>query len=68
MWRHAKIEIASRGRAARVRDSAIRIGICQLFLRHTSANLCITENSDPQVRHDLERFARRMRCRRRCFN
>jgi len=69
VWRQAEIEIATRGRgfheltadvAAQVRGSAIRIGICQLFLRHTSASLCITENADPEVHRDLERFAQRL--------
>ncbi|MBL6752505.1 MAG: YjbQ family protein, partial [Nevskia sp.] len=35
-------------------------GLCHLFLRHTSASLCITENADPEVLRDLERFARRL--------
>jgi secondary thiamine-phosphate synthase enzyme len=69
MWRQARLQIATRGRgfheltgeiAARVRDSGIRIGSCHVFLRHTSASLCVTENADPQVRADLERFAQRL--------
>jgi secondary thiamine-phosphate synthase enzyme len=69
MWRQAEIEIATRGRgfheltaevAARVGGCGVRIGICHLFLRHTSASLCITENADSEVRRDLERFAQRM--------
>ena len=69
MWRQTEIEIATRGRgfhelgaavAAQLRDWPIRIGICQLFLRHTSARLCITEKADPEVRRDLERFAQRL--------
>jgi secondary thiamine-phosphate synthase enzyme len=36
------------------------VGLCHLFLQHTSAGLCITENADPEVRHDLERFAQRL--------
>ena len=31
-------------------------GLCHLFIRHTSASLVITENADPAVREDLERF------------
>ncbi len=34
--------------------SKIHIGICQLFIQHTSASLAINENADPTVRHDLE--------------
>jgi secondary thiamine-phosphate synthase enzyme len=69
MWRQAELEIATRGRgfheltaevATEVGGSGIRLGICHLFLRHTSASLCITENADPEVRRDLERFAQRM--------
>ena len=36
--------------------SAVRSGICHVFLRHTSASLLITENADPDVRRDLEAF------------
>ena len=69
MWRQAEIVIATRGRGyheltaeadAQVHASAIRTGMCHLFLRHTSASLCITENADPEVRGDLERFAQRI--------
>lgn len=42
-----------------VADSGLSIGLCHLFLRHTSASLCVTENVDPDVRADLERFAER---------
>ena len=31
-------------------------GLCQVFVRHTSASLIICENADPEVRADLERF------------
>ncbi len=30
--------------------------VLNLFLKHTSASLCISENADPSVRHDLESF------------
>ncbi|HXL98151.1 MAG TPA: secondary thiamine-phosphate synthase enzyme YjbQ [Steroidobacteraceae bacterium] len=69
MWRQAEIVIATRGRGfhevtaeveAQLRGCGIRCGLCHLFLRHTSASLCITENADPEVRRDLERFAQRM--------
>ena len=32
----------------------INIGICQVFIRHTSASLTINENADPTVRKDFE--------------
>ena len=34
-------------------------GLCHLHLRHTSASLLITENADPSVRADLERWVAR---------
>jgi len=36
--------------------SCVANGLCHVFLRHTSASLLITENADPDVRKDLERF------------
>jgi secondary thiamine-phosphate synthase enzyme len=41
-------------------QSAIKKGICQLFLHHTSASLILCENADPTVRSDLERFMSRL--------
>ncbi len=41
---------------AAVTDSDISIGICHLFLRHTSASLIIQENADPDVLQDLANF------------
>lgn len=40
--------------AEAVAVSGVHTGICQVFIRHTSASLMITENADPDVRHDLE--------------
>ncbi len=40
--------------AAVVQVSGIHTGICQVFVRHTSAPLMITENAAPAVRTDLE--------------
>ena len=34
--------------------SAIRTGLCNLFIHHTSASLVLCENADPDVRRDLE--------------
>lgn len=39
-----------------VAASGIRTGVCQVFARHTSAGVIITENADPAVRDDLERL------------
>lgn len=32
------------------------VGLCHLFICHTSASLLITENADPDVHRDLETF------------
>lgn len=39
-----------------VRAAGIAAGLCHVFLRHTSASVCITENAAPAVRTDLERW------------
>lgn len=39
-----------------VAQSGVQMGICHLFLRHTSASLVIQENADPDVLKDLENF------------
>uniref|UniRef100_UPI0037434E65 secondary thiamine-phosphate synthase enzyme YjbQ n=1 Tax=Pedobacter nototheniae TaxID=2488994 RepID=UPI0037434E65 len=36
--------------------SDLKIGICQVFIQHTSASLTINENADPTVRIDFEMF------------
>jgi secondary thiamine-phosphate synthase enzyme len=40
--------------AAVVRASGVVVGLCHVFVRHTSCSLTITENADPDVRRDLE--------------
>ncbi|HEX5313667.1 MAG TPA: secondary thiamine-phosphate synthase enzyme YjbQ [Gammaproteobacteria bacterium] len=39
-----------------VAESGIRAGLCQVFSRHTSAGVIITENADAEVRRDHERL------------
>lgn len=34
----------------------IKSGICQVFIQHTSASLCINENAAPTVRKDFEMY------------
>ena len=34
--------------------SPVRVGLLHVFIQHTSASLCINENADPDVPHDLE--------------
>jgi secondary thiamine-phosphate synthase enzyme len=61
-------EIRTRGRgtteitgevARLVRAAGIATGIAQVFVRHTSCAVMITENADPAVRRDLETLAAR---------
>ena len=63
------IEIRTAGRGSHdlsaeiqsiVAESGIETGICQVFCRHTSASLMLTENADPDVRADLESFMQRL--------
>jgi secondary thiamine-phosphate synthase enzyme len=39
-----------------VRDARVRTGLCNVFVRHTSASIVIQENADPAVLRDLERW------------
>lgn len=40
--------------------SEIKIGICQIFIQHTSASLTINENADYTVRKDFESHFNKM--------
>ena len=46
--------------AAAVQEAGISTGLVTLFCRHTSCSLLINENADPDVRHDLEVFMKRL--------
>lgn len=57
------IELPRRGRglhditndiAAVVAAASVSVGLCHVFLQHTSASLVIQENADPDVQHDLQ--------------
>jgi secondary thiamine-phosphate synthase enzyme len=39
-----------------IEQTGARLGLCHVFLQHTSASLILCENADPTVRADLERF------------
>ena len=43
-----------------VRAAGLSRGLCHLFIQHTSASLIVTENADPDVRHDLENYIARL--------
>lgn len=64
-----QLEVATRGRGlvdisaevqAVVARSGVHTGLCNIFIHHTSASLLITENADPEVHRDLERFFARI--------
>lgn len=42
-----------------VGESGIAAGMCQVFIRHTSASLMLCENADPAVLRDMETFMSR---------
>ena len=65
MHHQFRFTISTRGRALHdlrpaivpgVRGCGVRVGTCHVFVAHTSASLCITENADPAVHRDLERW------------
>ena len=39
-----------------VNESEFSVGLCHLFIQHTSASLILCENADPDVRIDLDTF------------
>ena len=43
-----------------IMQSGVRTGLCTVSIHHTSASLVVTENADPEVRRDLERFLARL--------
>jgi secondary thiamine-phosphate synthase enzyme len=65
----SEIRLATQGRGtydltaevqSAVRDSGIAVGLCNVFIRHTSASLMLCENADPAVMSDLETFMARL--------
>lgn len=68
-WKQAEIRVRAQRRGlhditAEIADAVggfgMREGMIFLFLRHTSASLCISENWDPTARRDLEAFLDRL--------
>jgi secondary thiamine-phosphate synthase enzyme len=64
-----ELTVATRGRAILditqsvakiVGEARIARGLCTVFVHHTSASLMISENADPVVLADLERFFARL--------
>lgn len=69
MLRQTRLTLRTRGRGTYeltgevqrvVRESGIQMGLCHVFLHHTSASLLLSENADPAVRRDLEAFLARL--------
>lgn len=63
MWEQFEITLEARPRGVHLVTGEVmatvggplaryRVGLCQLFMLHTSASLAINENASPDVRHD----------------
>ena len=69
MLTQQQIQVDTRGRGtcdltadvqSIVRQSGVSTGLCNVFIRHTSASLMFCENADPAVLRDLETFMSRL--------
>ncbi|GAB2804133.1 secondary thiamine-phosphate synthase enzyme YjbQ [Halomonas shantousis] len=69
MWQRIQLTLKARSRGFHlVTDEIvdalplreIQTGLLHLQLLHTSASLTLNENADPDVRHDMDAFARRL--------
>ena len=67
MWFQQRIQILTEGRGTYdvtseigriVKESGVRVGLCHIFIQHTSASIVMTENADSDMRHDMELFFR----------
>ncbi|RJG47925.1 secondary thiamine-phosphate synthase enzyme YjbQ [Motilimonas pumila] len=64
MWQQVNIQLSPKARGFHLVTEEIvkqlpqlqlyQVGLCHLFLQHTSASISINENADPTVRLDLE--------------
>ena len=69
MWLQREISLSPRGRGCHLVSDEIlagipelaqcRVGLLNVFIKHTSASLTINENADPSVRRDLESYLNR---------
>ena len=68
IWFQQTLEVSTEGRGTtdvtqKVADVVIqgrvRLGLCHIFMKHTSASVILTENADRNVHDDLERFMQR---------
>ncbi|GGX77361.1 hypothetical protein GCM10007160_00690 [Litchfieldella qijiaojingensis] len=70
MWDQYQIRLSPRSRGfhlitaeiidALPRLAELKVGLLHLQLLHTSASLTLNENADPDVRHDMDAFIRRL--------
>lgn len=69
MIRQFTVEIATSGRGTyditsvvqqHIASSGLSNGLCNIFIKHTSASLTLSENADPDVMRDLETFMARI--------
>jgi secondary thiamine-phosphate synthase enzyme len=69
MYKQTRLRIETRGRGTYeiskeverfVEQSGIGMGLCHVYVHHTSASLMLCENADPTVRRDLETFMARL--------
>ena len=66
MWQQKLIELSARRRGIHLVTHEVQqalpelqryqIGLCHLFIQHTSASLTLNENADSDVRRDLEDY------------
>ncbi len=64
MWDQQEISLSARNRGFHLITGeilqqleciqSVEMGLLHLFIKHSSASLCINENADPDVRHDVE--------------
>ncbi|MEM7676607.1 MAG: secondary thiamine-phosphate synthase enzyme YjbQ [Myxococcota bacterium] len=67
-WMQRTFVVNGKGRGLRnittqveeiVHESSAMIGLCHVFVMHTSASLVVQENADPDVLHDLNEWFER---------
>ena len=65
IWFQETLEVPTEGRGTTdvtqkvanvVIQGGVRLGLCHIFIQHTSASVILTENADRNVHDDLERF------------
>lgn len=65
IWFQQTLEVSTEGRGTTdvtqkvadvVKQGNVRLGLCHIFVQHTSASVILTENADRSVHDDLERF------------